>query len=130
MRYRAEGRLVGAGAHEEALVWRTASGRCERVPIEGTWLGVVEDIGPLTVQTALTLARGDLLVLYTDGVIEALDERREMFGLERVIALVEAHAARGVKEICDRVIDAASAWTGDALDDDMTVVVLRQVGPA
>ena len=129
MRYRADGRLLSVGAHEEALIWRAASGRCECIPIEGTWLGVVEDIGPLTVQTTHALARGDLLVLYTDGVIEALNERREMFGLERVIEIVEAHATDDVKDICGRVIGAASAWTRDALDDDMTVMVLRQVGP-
>lgn len=129
MRYHVDGRIVSAGAHEEALVWRATSGRCERIPIQGTWLGVIEDIGPVTVQTAYALAPGDLLVLYTDGAIEAQGERGEMFGLDRVARLVEAGADRSVTEICEGVIDAVTAWAGGALDDDITVMVLRQVGP-
>jgi sigma-B regulation protein RsbU (phosphoserine phosphatase) len=130
MRYHEDGRLVSAGAHEEALIWRAASGRCERIPVEGTWLCVIEEIGPATVQTTHTLEVGDLLVLYTDGVIEARRKGAGMFGLDRVEALVEAHATGSVAEIRDRVLDAAVAWTGVDLTDDMTVIVVRHVGVA
>lgn len=128
IRYDESGRIVSAGAHEEALIWRAASGRCERVAVEGTWVGVIADISRATVQTTHMLAPGDLLVLYTDGATEARDAGGEAFGLERVVAVVEAHAASGAAAIRDQVIAAVAAWARAGLDDDMTVVVLRHVG--
>jgi serine phosphatase RsbU (regulator of sigma subunit) len=129
VRYHDDGRIVSAGAHEEAVIWRASSRRCERLPVEGTWLGVVDEIGPATVQTSQTLAIGDLLVLYTDGVLEARGAEGR-FGIDRVTALIEAHATRSVTEIRDSVLDAVSAWVGGKLDDDMTVMVVRHVGVA
>lgn len=128
IRYHEDGRIVSAGAHEEAIIWRAASQRCERVPVEGTWLGVIAEIGPVTVQTTHTLADDDLLVLYTDGIIEARSRTGEVFGLDRVTALVEAHAAGSVAAIRDRVLEAVVSWAGEALEDDMTMMVLRHVG--
>ena len=130
LRYHEDGRIVSAGAHEEALVWRASSGRCERVPVEGTWLGVIPEIGDATVQITLTLEVDDLLVLYTDGIIEARGGHGEIFGLDRVAQLVEAHAAGSVADIRDRVLGAVAAWAGAVLEDDMTIMVLRHVGVA
>ncbi|MBL8970344.1 MAG: serine/threonine-protein phosphatase, partial [Myxococcales bacterium] len=112
------------------LICRAASGRCERVPVEGTWLGVIPEIGAATVQTSRTLDPGDLLVLYTDGLTEARAPHGEVFGLDRVTALVEAHATRSVTEIRDQVLAAVDAWGGAELDDDRTLMVLRHVGVA
>lgn len=130
IRYFEDGRILSAGAHEEALICRAASGRCERVPVEGTWLGVIPEIGAATVQTSRTLDPGDLLVLYTDGLTEARAPHGEVFGLDRVTALVEAHATRSVTEIRDQVLAAVDAWGGAELDDDRTLMVLRHVGVA
>lgn len=128
IRYHEDGRIVSAGAHEEAIIWRAASKRCERVPVEGTWLGVIAEVGPATVQTTHTLADDDLLVLYTDGIVEARSRTGEVFGLDRVTALVESHAAASVATIRDRILEAVLGWAGEELEDDMTMMVLRHVG--
>ena len=110
------------------FIWRAASKRCERVPVEGTWLGVIAEVGPATVQTTHTLADDDLLVLYTDGIVEARNDTGEVFGLDRVTALVESHAAASVATIRDRILEAVLGWAGEELEDDMTMMVLRHVG--
>jgi serine phosphatase RsbU (regulator of sigma subunit) len=130
IRYFEDGRIDSAGAHEEALICRAADGRCERVPVEGTWLGVIPEIGAATVQTTHTLEQGDLLILYTDGLTEARDAHGEIFGLDRVTALVEAHAARSVTEIRDQILAAAAAWAVGEMEDDRTLMVLRHLGVA
>jgi sigma-B regulation protein RsbU (phosphoserine phosphatase) len=130
IRYFEDGRIISAGAHEEAIICRAASGRCERVPVEGTWLGVIPEIGAATVQTTHTLAQGDLLILYTDGLTEARDAHGEIFGIDRITALIEAHAARSVTEIRDQILAACAAWAGAELDDDRTLMVLRHLGVA
>jgi sigma-B regulation protein RsbU (phosphoserine phosphatase) len=65
-----DGTLRFAGAHEDILLLRRDRQRCELVPTQGTWLGVVEDVDGIIEDQNLLLERGDLVVLYTDGITE------------------------------------------------------------
>jgi serine phosphatase RsbU (regulator of sigma subunit) len=130
LRYFDDGRLVSAGAHEEALIWRKATGRCERTPVKGTWLGAMAEIGAHTAETNQTLERGDLLVLYTDGLTEGRNAKEEQFGLARLCELIEASAADAVGKIRDSVFDALQSWTAGRQDDDVTLLVFRHLGAA
>ncbi|HEX8796048.1 MAG TPA: PP2C family protein-serine/threonine phosphatase [Polyangiaceae bacterium] len=130
VRYHDDGRFVMAGAHEEALVWRAATGRCERLWVGGTWLGMVEDITSETVEKSFDLAEDDLLVLYTDGLTEAANGAGEQLGLDRLSAAVEKVARAPVEEVCDYLVALATKWAGGRQEDDLTVVVLRHVGLA
>ena len=96
IRYRRDGSLTFAGAHEEMLVRRAATGRCERIETPGAWVGAKRDITAGTVDSTARLQPGDLLVLYTDGLIEAAaaDDSGARFGIDRLIAL--DRGARGV----------------------------------
>ncbi|HZL17740.1 MAG TPA: substrate-binding domain-containing protein, partial [Polyangia bacterium] len=67
LRYRRDGSLTFAGAHEEILILRAATGRCERLETPGPWVGAKVDIAAGTVESRTQLEPGDLLVLYTDG---------------------------------------------------------------
>ncbi len=129
IRYYDDGRIVTAGAHEEALIWRAATGRCERLPVEGTWLAAVADIGKSTVEATHHLEKGDLLVLYTDGATEAMNTEKAQFGLDRLCATVEASSREPVGRIRDHVLEAVAAWMGACpQNDDITVLVFRHVG--
>jgi serine phosphatase RsbU (regulator of sigma subunit) len=127
LRYHESGRVVFAGAHEELIVLRARTGRCELVETPGTWVGARRDIGRFTVDTEMVLAEGDVLVLYTDGVTEAMDAEHRQFGLERLTAVVAGAALAKVEAIRDRIFDAVERWTARR-DDDLTVVVLRHLG--
>ena len=70
---------------------------------------------------------GDLLVLYTDGIIEARDEHGTMFGEQRLAEAVRAAADGGSEEVLRAIVDALRAHQGgDVGDDDQTVIVLRR----
>jgi sigma-B regulation protein RsbU (phosphoserine phosphatase) len=92
---------------------------------------------PLGVADSLSLARetvalapGDLLVLYTDGVIDALNEAEEDFGQDRLEALLFGRRHLAAQEVVDALLAAIHAHTGQApLFDDVTVVVLRRMAP-
>lgn len=69
---------------------------------------------------------GDLIVLFTDGVTEAMDQDGEMFGDEALARVVRAHAALDAAAIRERVVRDVKAFVGEAEPhDDMTLVVLR-----
>ena len=78
----------------------------------------------------LQLEKGDKLFLYTDGVTEATDEKGELFGTERMLEALNAHADASPREILTGVKDAVDAFVGEAEQfDDMTMLCLKYKGP-
>jgi sigma-B regulation protein RsbU (phosphoserine phosphatase) len=90
MRYGGDGQVTFAGAHEEILLWRT-SGGCERIATRGTWLGAVRDIDKVTEDQTLQLQPGDLMILYTDGLIESRNATASTSASSACAALVDKH---------------------------------------
>jgi phosphoserine phosphatase RsbU/P len=127
LRCAGDGEVVYAGAHEDIVIWRKATGECEQLRTLGPWLGVLPDVGAVTVDQSCRLERGDLMVLYTDGVTEAMNEAREQFGIERLCEVVRAHAERPVGEVVQRVCDRIDEWHSQQVDD-VTVLVIRYHG--
>ena len=77
------------------------------------------------------LEHGDLLVLYSDGVVEAANASGEEFGEHRLIAAVESGVQGEPSEIRDRVLRAVREFTGsDVLEDDQTLLAIRYTGAA
>ncbi len=128
LRYHSDGQLDFAGAHEDLIIHRAASGACERIPTPGLWAGIVpKPPAGSVVDLETRLAPGDVLLLYTDGLIESRNAERGAFGIERVCACLEAVASRPVHEIRDHLLSELLAWT-TRQRDDVTLVVLRYCG--
>jgi sigma-B regulation protein RsbU (phosphoserine phosphatase) len=73
------------------------------------------------------LKRGDALILYTDGVTDALNTEQESFGLERLKELVRDHRHEQAQELVQTINASIAAFVGDAMQfDDFTLVVARR----
>jgi sigma-B regulation protein RsbU (phosphoserine phosphatase) len=72
------------------------------------------------------LEPGDLLCMYTDGIIEANDRMEREFGIERLIKVVKANRTRTAQEIGQEVLARVAKW-GREGQDDRTVVIVRTV---
>ena len=118
--------LVSAG-HPPALL-RRAAGDVEPVPASGTILGAVEE--PRLEESSVDLAPGDLLLLYTDGLIEA----RGPEGMVGEQAVAERLSATAGPEDAVRSLEslAVEAQAGDPLHNDIALLALRvrAAGPA
>ncbi len=126
MRYHERtGEFVFAGAHEEIVVWRAGRRQVELVETPGTWIGGMRDVAPFTVDSRLRLETGDVMVLYTDGVTEAMNRKREQFGIERLSATVERVAGEGAGAIRDAILADVRGFMSEQRDD-ITVVVMRR----
>lgn len=75
----------------------------------------------------LPLAKGDRLVLFTDGVSEAADATGEQFGEARIEELVTDCRDLEAAELQRTIFDAASGFSGGELEDDLTLVVVRLI---
>ncbi|MBN2576283.1 MAG: AAA family ATPase [Deltaproteobacteria bacterium] len=126
-RFFSDGRFLVAGAHEDIVIWRARSRQCERLKTQGTWIGAVERIESVTRSQEGRLAEGDVMVLFTDGVLEARRPDREQLGVNRVMEVVTLAHDEPAAEICRRILEAAHAWEPHR-QDDRTVVVLRRTG--
>ena len=123
----ASGHLAYANCgHPPPLLLR-AGGAAETLAPSGPLLGVFPEAEFGVLQA--TLRPGDTLVLYTDGVVEALDAREEQFGTARLAAAVRATAGAAASDALAAVLAAARAHAGrDDLEDDFTLVLVRRLG--
>jgi sigma-B regulation protein RsbU (phosphoserine phosphatase) len=130
MRYTSDGTVQIAGAHEDIVVWRAAARVCERVALQGAKLGAGAAVADHTREVELRLARGDLLVLYTAGLIGAHDGLQR-FGLERLLvelgALAAADPRPSVLQICDALVGCVLRFGVRQLDD-LSLVILEYTG--
>lgn len=80
---------------------------------------------PLDVQ-CIQLASRDMLVLFTDGITEAMNEQDELFGAERLIECGRARRGLTAQSLCDRLVQDVNAYRGPApQSDDITIVAVR-----
>jgi phosphoserine phosphatase RsbU/P len=129
LRYFASGELVFAGAHEDLVILRAATGKCERIETLGTWVGATQDIADATEDQHARLEDGDLLLLYTDGVIEAANAAGEQYGIERLCLQLEAAQRAPVAEIRDRLLTSVQTFLA-VQNDDIALLVARHTRPA
>jgi sigma-B regulation protein RsbU (phosphoserine phosphatase) len=114
-------RYVNAG-HNPGIVLRP--GGVELLPSGGVPIGMFESAPQ--VESRVALSPGDLVVLYSDGITEAADAKDEEFGMERLIALLEAGRDLPPSALKDRIFAAVESFTrGVAQYDDQTVLVAR-----
>jgi serine phosphatase RsbU (regulator of sigma subunit) len=114
-------RIANAG-QSQPLLWK--DGRCDRVNLTGFPLGIFDDVR--YDEWGVTLHRGDILVLYSDGMTEAASPDGQLFGSHRLCQAVAANAARSASELADRLLSEVDHFSqGAALADDRTLVILK-----
>ena len=122
----ASGKLTySSGGHDAPLLIR-ADGRSELLPLTG---GVALGIAPDREFTSHTvqLEPGDAVVLYTDGVTEAVNASGEQFGIERIHQVFTAGLPEDSEQAAHAMFKAVSGFTGDTPQfDDITCLVLRR----
>jgi sigma-B regulation protein RsbU (phosphoserine phosphatase) len=114
---------VNAG-HNPPILFRAASG--ERILLEegGLMIGTFRSV-PYR-QGLVTLAAGDTMVMFTDGVSEAMNHAGEEFGEDRIVSAVHGGAGLSAAQLADQILGALDSFTAGAPQhDDITVVVVR-----
>jgi len=117
-----------SGQHEALLIVRN-DGQVEAIDTLdlGFPLGLEADITPFIAEATVALNPGDVAVLYTDGITEAINAQKQQYGLEPMYAVLQANRQRSASEIRQAVIDHLKDHIGNQkVFDDITLVVLKQ----
>ena len=112
--------------HAPALHFERASGRFHSLESTGLPIGFDSD-DTISAGRTIRLAPGDVVLLATDGVIELMNEQREMFGRERLERLVRENCKRSAADILSIIRDAVNEFHPHTHPpDDVTVMVLER----
>src|SRR6266481_5196246 len=119
--------LLSRAGHDAPLLYKRATETVTPVKPLGMVVGI--DSGSvfdrITGDFALSLEPGDCLLLYTDGVTEALDANGDEFGFDRVVQCVRASAPSGAPAIITRLIDELRSFVGaQPQNDDITLIAI------
>jgi sigma-B regulation protein RsbU (phosphoserine phosphatase) len=115
-------RYTNAGHNAPVIV--RADGTIERLETGGTVVGAFDFVGYVEGRT--TLGAGDLLVLFSDGISEALNEAGEEFGEERLVNFTAARPHLTAESLRCEMFDEVDRWAGEVERyDDQTLVILK-----
>jgi len=110
--------------HNPPLLFRASTSSIEALEVTGVVLGIMEDME--YEQRTLALMAGDILLLYTDGIVEAMNGKDELFGLQRLrssLASAKRFSAQGIQDSILR--DLKQFTEGEEQSDDITVMVIK-----
>ncbi|MCE5213325.1 MAG: SpoIIE family protein phosphatase [Methanobacterium sp.] len=114
---------VNAG-HNPPVMFIRKMGDLECLKTKGIALGAIDTMEPE--EKEIKLEKGDVIVFYTDGVTEAINDKEELFGEKRLYKLVKVNSDLSAKEIVDRIKDEVIDFSkGLSQFDDITLMVLK-----
>ncbi|MCK4798596.1 MAG: serine/threonine-protein phosphatase, partial [Spirochaetes bacterium] len=114
-----------AGSHLDIIIYRNKSKKFEFIKTKGTFIAILSDISRAVEDSTFTLHKDDILVLYTDGIIEARNSESKMLDKTGLIEIIEENVNKSVEEIKNAVIDKTLNWCNYKQRDDITVVVVK-----
>ncbi len=116
---------VNAG-HSVPLLLHAASGEVQRLPSTGHLIGPFP--GESYRSEYALMAKGDLLLLYTDGITEASNEREGMYGEQRLVQALRENRGKTPREVCAAILEEVQLFSKDAeYSDDKTLVVIKRL---
>ena len=103
---------------------RKESGAIEELTLTGIAVGALDDAE--YTQQEIHLAMGDVMVLYTDGITEAVNDRDEMYDVPRLVEVIRRTSSSSSQEIVDEIIRSVFAFSGTQPQfDDITLMVVK-----
>jgi sigma-B regulation protein RsbU (phosphoserine phosphatase) len=116
---------VNAG-HNPPLVWKNSDQEMTLLENTGIPLGIEIETG--YEQRKFILDIGDLILLYTDGLLDAVDSQSEDFGIERLRDILSSCYREPAAEIIERIQLAVEEFVGSVPQyDDMTLLLVKRI---
>ena len=111
--------------HPPPLLLSPFQDKCRQLDAEGLILGINKKV--IFEEKTTTLSKGDLILLYTDGLTEAENADGEFFGIERVSDLLIQHSQQAPQKIIDALLEQLKQFRqSESFNDDITLMVFKR----
>lgn len=120
---------LSRAGHDAPMMYRSNTGEIETIKPPGLAIGIDEGdvFERVTKEISVTMEPGDCLLLYTDGVCEAINAEDEEYGKQRLIDKFKQVAPNGAKAVVDAVQQSVMTFAGDEPQmDDITLIVIEK----
>ena len=123
------GKFIFSGLHQDIMIFRAGTGKVDLIETRGMWIGIVDDIKGMLDLDSLSMAPGDVMLLYSDGVTEAVKKETaksadpELFGDIHLADLFKKAATLPVDGIKDTILKDLKGYI---CGDDVTIVILKR----
>lgn len=118
-------RITFAGKHQDIKIYRQRTGRVESIATAGAWIGVLKNITGLLNDQSVDLEAGDVMLLFTDGVTEAMDDKGQLYGEERLENLLQKSALSSCEDIVESIFRDVEAFQ-KIQNDDITLMACKK----
>ncbi len=118
--------LILSGKHQDLIIYRSKTNRTEVVTTKGTWLGIADEISDHLEDESVDIDLGDIVLLFTDGITEAMGPEGDMFGQDRLEQALNRFADLPVNKLQEKIIEQVRNHQKEQ-NDDMTLVVIKRV---
>ena len=122
------GMFTFSGLHQDILIFRSALKKVEIIETNGMWIGITENnIENMLCVNQLTMEKDDIMLLYTDGIVEAKNKGDEMYSNEKLVDVFETLciSEKTPTEIKSGIIASLKNFN---CKDDVTLVILKKFG--
>jgi serine phosphatase RsbU (regulator of sigma subunit) len=117
------GAIYFSGLHQDIMIYRTKQQTVELVETQGMWIGIMDNIDGMIGVDQLTIESGDLMLLYTDGIVEATDSDGRMFSEERLVQELQSVAGQPPESIKNSILNSLKDYR---CQDDVTLLILKR----
>ena len=115
--------------HCPMMYYRAADKQLLTLEDKGMGLGIVRNMSYVQFigTRAIALHPNDLIILYTDGLVESRNEEGEYYGYERLQAAIERYAEQDIETTCQTIYDDFMQFTASAADrrDDTSLLIIK-----
>jgi phosphoserine phosphatase RsbU/P len=119
-----------SAAHNETIIFRKKTGKTELLAPDGFPAGIGS--GPDMLEARLTAVKvrietGDKIIIYTDGIFEAMNESRKQLGMKKFVEMIEKNGNKNTQQLKDAVIGGVTEFTkGTEQFDDIALLIIER----
>jgi serine phosphatase RsbU (regulator of sigma subunit)/ligand-binding sensor domain-containing protein len=122
--YAGHGVFYFSGLHQDIMIYRNSDHQVETIETRGMWLGLTDQIATLLPVDSITLQPGDIMLLYTDGIPEAMDNFQQMYSSEKLCRLLQENGQKPLSKIKETILASLSNYT---CHDDITFMLIKRI---
>ena len=111
--------------HLDMIIYRNRTKSLEVIETEGTWIGLVDDIEDNLIDREIPFEKGDALLLYTDGVTEAMNKDGVLFGEEKLQQIFLLNVKLKSSRLIEKINKEIENFQEKQMDD-ITLLVLKK----